>query len=160
MAKDDLLRKALAEQELELESLDTQLAVLQPLQQRRANVFQLVGQIRFMLGMEPYKSPERPMPLTNRPDNQKAIWEVAKLVLEQTQQPMNAGDLTNVLRGLGFPQLVGRAGKETVRAVLAKKTNVFERQSAGAKILRYARRAQRRLSEKPRTRRAARVRPN
>lgn len=94
-----------------------------------------------MLGMEPYRSPETPpLQATTNPigEGKEAIWSVAKQILEQAKRPMSTAELTDVLCGLGFPQLVGRPGRETVRAVIAKKKAIFEKLADGNWVVRKA----------------------
>jgi hypothetical protein len=128
----ELLRKALAEQEAELEKLDAEIAKLQPLKDRRDNILHLVSQMRFNLGMEPYQPSQK---LQNSqpsgPSDKRPIWAVAKEILERSQKPMSSGEIAEILRSLGFTQLEGRPGRETVRSLLRKKNDVFVRLEDG-----------------------------
>jgi hypothetical protein len=128
---DELLRKALAEQEAELAKLDAALAELRPLQSRRDNVYQLVAQMRFNLGMEPYRTPvPAEVPIDN-PAIKRTIWEASRAVLETSTVPMSTGEIAQVLVSLGYKTLAGRAGKETIRALLNKKKGVFRKAADG-----------------------------
>ena len=126
-----MLRMALAEQEAELRKLEAELAPLRALQARRDNLHQLVAQMRFNLGMEPYTQEQENTQESNKPIEARAIWVVAREVLERSNVPLSPGDIANTLRGLGFTQLAGRSGKETVRSALVKKKDIFTRLSDG-----------------------------
>jgi hypothetical protein len=123
-----MLRRALAEQEEELRKLDEPLAGLRPLQQRRENIFTLVSQMRFNLGMEPHRAPEKPQPQQSPEDTARSgreirpIWVVAEEVLAKAKRPMNTGELTEILRSLGYTQLAGRSGKDQSRSVYGSTT--------------------------------------
>jgi hypothetical protein len=128
---DELLRKALTEQEAELAKLDAELAQLRPLQSRRDNVYQLVAQMRFNLGMEPYRTPVPEETPADNPTLKRTIWEASRAVLETSTVPMSTGEIAQVLVGLGYKTLAGRAGKETIRALLNKKKGVFRKDADG-----------------------------
>jgi len=127
---DDLLRKALAEQEAELEKLDAELAHFRPLQAKRDNVFHLIAQMRFNLGMEPYHlretlSAQVAAGPAESPPQRRAIWVVAQEILERSVSPMSAKEIADIMLDLGHTDLVGRPGKETVRSLLTKKRGIF-----------------------------------
>ena len=125
---DDLLRKALAEQEAELEKLEAELANSRRLQAKRDNVFHLVAQMRFNLGMEPYHLREAPgaqNSAASPPKRRGAIWIAAQEILGRSEVPMSPKEIADIMLGLGYKDLVGRPGKETVRSLLTKKKNVF-----------------------------------
>ena len=128
---DDLLREALAEQEAELEKLEAELAHFRRLQAKRDNVFHLVAQMRFNLGMEPYHLREDPAAqnspgvVVGPPKRRGAIWVAAQEILGRSEVPMSPKEIADKMLGLGYKDLVGRPGKETVRSLLAKKKNVF-----------------------------------
>jgi hypothetical protein len=129
---DEMLRKALTEQEGELQRLDKRLADLRPLQIQRDNIFHLVAQMRFNLGMEPYRPPEEPQETpTENSVERRPIWEAARSVLEKSGVPMSTGEIAQVLIGLGYDTLAGRSGKETVRALLNKKKGIFRKLQDG-----------------------------
>jgi hypothetical protein len=137
----ELLKRALAEQEERLGELDAKLIEMVPLQQERNNVHTLVSQMRFTLGLGPYpgdKIPAPDMPPSKDAPTQPApapplqpIWQVAKAVVEQAGHPLSPGEIADMLRGLGFKTLEGRSGREIVRSVLNKKKNVFQKLDGG-----------------------------
>jgi hypothetical protein len=145
MPDNEQLKKALAEQETRLRNLDKELRGYDALRRERDNVFTLVSTMRFTLGMNCYVPPaedETPSEALKPPTGVRIlrpIWAVAKELLEKANRPMSSAELAEALFGLGFTQLVGRPGKETVRALLNKKKNVFERVEGGNFILKERR---------------------
>jgi len=141
----DLILKSLRDVEAELQGLDQRLTELEQLRARREQIYGLVCQMRFVLGLGPY-SPEKagllstaledaatymaanPNPSPNPPST--SIWESARIILRQANGPLDLPEIVNALRGLNF-KLPGRSGKETVRAILNKKPDVFERLGEG-----------------------------
>lgn len=141
----DLILRSLQDVEAELQGLDKRLTELEQLRARREQIYGLVCQMRFVLGLGPY-SPEKagllstaledtaaymsanPNPSPNPPST--SIWEGARTVLKQANGPMALPEIVDALRGLNF-KLPGRSGKETVRAILHKKPDVFERLGEG-----------------------------
>lgn len=145
MAKNELLRQALAEQEQRLAELNARLTELAPLQQERNNVHTLVSQMRFSPGLGPYgvsgktersETPEQEGANGLRP--LQPIWMVAKAVIEQAGHPPTPGEIAGMLYGLGFKTLLGRPGRETVRSLLNKKKNIFQKLDDGKFAVRKA----------------------
>jgi hypothetical protein len=136
----ELLRKALAEQEQRLQELDAKIAALTPLARERDSVHTLVSQMRFTLGLGPYLADKIPppevsesTPASSGPIAQPSqpIWMVARTVIEQAGHPLSPGEIAEMLYGLGFKTLVGRPGRETVRALLNKKKGLFQKLEGG-----------------------------
>lgn len=145
----ELLRRALTEQEERLRHLDAKLIELRPLQLERDSVHTLVSQMRFNLGLGPHLGDKIPPPEAREdvPVTQPAlppaqpsqpIWQVAKTVIEQAGHPLNPGEIAEMLYGLGFKTLTGRPGRETVRSLLNKKKNIFQKSDGGKFTVRGA----------------------
>lgn len=84
-----------------------------------------------------FPSPDVPEDIpTTQPSPQPAqpsqpVWQVAKTVIEQAGHPSNPGEIAEMLYGLGFKTLTGRPGRETVRSLLNKKKNIFQKLDGG-----------------------------
>jgi hypothetical protein len=128
---EDLLKRALEEQERKLQELDQRLVDLRALQQQRDKIYALVCQMRANLDMPPYgvtQPPPEPINLAVNDSLQfsdgEPLWVAAKLVLERAQQSMTLQEIVSELIGLGY-KVSGRTGLETVRAALTRKPQLF-----------------------------------
>jgi hypothetical protein len=157
---EQLLRDALSDLQAELRSLDDKLTDLRALQERRNHLFALVTQMRFLLGMGVYVPSESESSQEADPEasttyldtsifdqvkkqqeelsaaivapfqRTSKIWELARNVLLQVNKPMTIGEIVEALKAFD-PKLSGRSGTETVRSILYKKSDVFEKMPDG-----------------------------
>lgn len=112
--------------------------------------------MRFVLGMGPYEEEfedDASSPQTAQPDQlivgtspiaseerfldggtvahaPSKIWQLARDILQQANKPLTINEIMRSLQGFGS-RLAGRPGKETVRSILHKKSEVFERTTDG-----------------------------
>jgi hypothetical protein len=64
------------------------------------------------------------------PSGERPVWEGARQVLRQRQQPMSAKEITEQLSALGW-RFQGKTPAEAVRTTLIRKKDVFERLERG-----------------------------
>ena len=131
---DDLLHRALLEQEQKLQKLDGRLTELRSLQHQRDKVYALVCQMRSNMDMPPYgvrEATTEPVELKLAVSDSlrfedRPLWKAAEDILHRTTEPMTVQDLTKELFALGY-KVSDRTGVETVRAALNRKPALFGR---------------------------------
>ncbi len=150
---DDVLRRALDEAENELQRLDEQLIAYEKARARRDQIYGLVANLRFTLGLGPYLPPESNTGIANtsvQPPTghmqmsgyaptisirKRAVWELVVDALSQTTHALTLEEIQKVLKGFNRP-MDGRSGKESLRAMLHKKPDLFIKLPGGRYQLR------------------------
>jgi len=111
-----------------LDEIDSQLKTLQALSQEREILLQTIW------GYDELLKKFEGLPLTGYPDTPphpgSPLWQGARWVLRRERQPMRAPEIARRLQELGW-KFAGKAPSESLRTILHRKPEIFERLAGG-----------------------------